>query len=190
MSYGRGPPEIEGMTSLKVDNLTFRTTPEELRKAFDKYGEVGDVYIPRDRFTKQSRGFAFIRFYDRRDAEDAMDYMDGKDLDGRELKVQLARYGRPERRPPRPRWGGDRGGGGRYGGGGGYSGGGGRRRRYSRSYSRSRSRSRSRSPRRRRSRSFSRSRSRSRGRQLSRSPQKSRSPSPARRASQSRSRSP
>lgn len=117
----RGPPEIEGMTSLKVDNLTFRTTPEDLRKAFEKYGDVGDVYIPRDRFTRESRGFAFVRFYDRRDGEDAKSSMDGAILDGRELRVQMARYGRPEpRRGPRSRYGGGGGGyGRRYGGGGG-----------------------------------------------------------------------
>lgn len=105
MSYGRGPPEIDGMTSLKVDNLTYRTTPEDLRRAFDKYGDVGDVYIPRDRFTRESRGFAFVRFYDKRDAEDALDSMDGAIMDGRELRVQMARYGRPtepyRRGPPR-----------------------------------------------------------------------------------------
>ena len=95
MSYGRGPPEISGMISLKVDNLTYRTTPEDLRRVFEKYGDVGDVYIPRDRFTRESRGFAFVRFYDKRDAEDAMDAMDGAIMDGRELRVQLARYGRP-----------------------------------------------------------------------------------------------
>lgn len=95
MSHSRGLPNIDGMTSLKVDNLTFRTTPDDLRRAFEKYGEVGDVYIPRDRFSKESRGFAFIRFFDKRDAEDAMDGMDGYVLDGRELRVQMARYGRP-----------------------------------------------------------------------------------------------
>uniref|UniRef100_A0A8C8HVD1 Serine/arginine-rich splicing factor 2 n=1 Tax=Oncorhynchus tshawytscha TaxID=74940 RepID=A0A8C8HVD1_ONCTS len=95
MSYGRPPPDVEGMSSLKVDNLTYRTSPETLRRVFEKYGRVGDVYIPRDRYTKESRGFAFVRFHDKRDAEDAMDAMDGALLDGRELRVQMARYGRP-----------------------------------------------------------------------------------------------
>lgn len=36
-----------------------------------------------------------FRFYDKRDAEDALDAMDGRMLDGRELRVQMARYGRP-----------------------------------------------------------------------------------------------
>ena len=100
MSYGRGPPDIRGMVSLKVDNLTYRTTPEDLKRAFEKYGEVGDVYIPRDRFSRESRGFAFIRFFHNRDAEDAMESMDGAIVDGREMRVQLAKYGRPSE-PPR-----------------------------------------------------------------------------------------
>ncbi|KAL8591355.1 hypothetical protein ACOMHN_052620 [Nucella lapillus] len=169
MSYGRGPPNIEGMVSLKVDNLTYRTTPEDLRRAFEKYGDVGDVYLPRDRFNRESRGFAFVRFFDRRDAEDAMDSMDGAYLDGREVRCQMARYGRPaesfRRGPPRR--------GGRY-----------RSRSRSRDrhtrrnrYSRSRSRSRSDS----RSKSKSRSRSHSRDRrERSHSGSKSRSRSPAR----------
>ncbi|TKS89825.1 Serine/arginine-rich splicing factor 2 [Collichthys lucidus] len=112
MSYGRPPPDVEGMTSLKVDNLTYRTSPETLRRVFEKYGRVGDVYIPRDRYTKESRGFAFVRFLDKRDAEDAMDAMDGALLDGRELRVQMARYGRPpdsmysRRGAPQRRYGG------------------------------------------------------------------------------------
>lgn len=61
MSYGRPPPRIDGMVSLKVDNLTYRTTPEDLRRVFERCGEVGDIYIPRDRYTRESRGFAFVR---------------------------------------------------------------------------------------------------------------------------------
>ncbi len=44
--------------------------------------------------------FVLFRFYDRRDGEDAMHAMDGRMMDGRELRVQLARYGRPDD-PPR-----------------------------------------------------------------------------------------
>lgn len=91
----------------------------------------------------------FIRFYDKRDAEDALEAMDGRMLDGRELRVQMARYGRPT--SPQTRRGGGRDGnrrdgnrrGGRY-----RAGSRDRDRRRSRSYSRGRrsaSRSRSRS---------------------------------------------
>lgn len=61
MSYGRPPPRIDGMVSLKVGNLTYRTTPEDLRRVFEKFGSVGDIYIPKDRFSRESRGFAFVR---------------------------------------------------------------------------------------------------------------------------------
>ena len=60
--YMRGPPpDTTDMVSLKVDNLTYRTTAEALRKVFEKYGDIGDIYIPRDYYTKDSRGFAFVR---------------------------------------------------------------------------------------------------------------------------------
>ncbi|XP_030751576.1 serine/arginine-rich splicing factor 2 isoform X1 [Sitophilus oryzae] len=165
MSYGRPPPRIDGMVSLKVDNLTYRTTPDDLRRVFERCGEVGDIYIPRDRFTRESRGFAFVRFFDKRDAEDALEAMDGRMLDGRELRVQMARYGRPTS-PHR-----------RYRGG----------RRRSRSRGRRGSRSRSRG---RRSASRSRSRSGSKSsRGGSRSPSRDNARSRSRSKSRSRSRS-
>ncbi|XP_021931960.1 serine/arginine-rich splicing factor 2 isoform X2 [Zootermopsis nevadensis] len=176
MSYGRPPPRIDGMISLKVGNLTYRTTPEDLRRVFEKFGSVGDIYIPKDRFSRESRGFAFVRFYDKRDAEDALDAMDGRLLDGRELRVQMARYGRPSspyRRHSRRRRSRSRS----------------RRRSRTRSRSRSRSRhSRSRS----RRRSYTRSRSRSRSRsdsKSSRGKSHSRSKSPRESKSKSRSKS-
>ena len=94
--FSFGPPrELEAMVSLKVDNLTFRTTPDDLLPIFERYGRVGDIYIPRDRYSKESRGFAFVRYFDRLDAEDAMDRLDGFKVDGREIRVQVARYARP-----------------------------------------------------------------------------------------------
>lgn len=56
------PPNIDVMYSLKVDNLTYRTRVEDLRRYFDKFGPIGDIYIPRDQFSRSSRGYAFIRF--------------------------------------------------------------------------------------------------------------------------------
>ena len=93
------PPNIAGMTSLKVDNLTFRTTIDDIRPLFDRYGEVGDIYIPRDRFTRESRGFAFVRYYSHRAADEALNKLDGYRFDGREIRVQLARYSRPSHPP-------------------------------------------------------------------------------------------
>mmetsp|Transcript_46970 Transcript_46970/g.89676 ORF Transcript_46970/g.89676 Transcript_46970/m.89676 type:complete len:181 (-) Transcript_46970:270-812(-) len=115
-----GPPDISGMTSLKVDNLTYRTTSEDVRDMFAPYGKLGDVYIPRDNYTKESRGFAFVRFYEERDAEDAIRALDGRDVQGRQLRVSLACR-------PRPEFSNRGGGGDRHGGGGGYDRGGDRR---------------------------------------------------------------
>ncbi|VDL57010.1 unnamed protein product [Hymenolepis diminuta] len=109
MSNGRSPPRIEGMISLKVDNLAYRTTVDDLRKIFSRYGDVGDVYIPRNPYSMDSRGFAFVRYYNERDAEDAIRGMDGRKIDGREIRVQRAMYGRPNtnrrsgRRSPSPK---------------------------------------------------------------------------------------
>ncbi|XDB67010.1 hypothetical protein ABFV05_020626 [Capra hircus] len=94
MSYNRPPPNVGDLISLKVDNLTNRISHRTLRRIFEKYGPIGDVYMPRDRFTLESRGFAFVRFQDKRHAEEAMDALDGVMLDGRELRVQMARHGR------------------------------------------------------------------------------------------------
>ena len=46
---GRPPPDVSGMVSLKIDNLSYRTDNETLRRKFGKYGDIGDVYIPKDR---------------------------------------------------------------------------------------------------------------------------------------------
>jgi RNA recognition motif-containing protein len=56
------PPNIDVMYSLKVDNLTYRTRVEDLRRCFEKFGPIGDIYIPRDQFSRSSRGYAFIRY--------------------------------------------------------------------------------------------------------------------------------
>lgn len=170
------PPDTSRMVSLKVDGLSHRTSIDDLESLFEKYGKVGDVYVPKDYRTKENRGFGFVRYFNKRDAEDAIDSLDGRKFDGRELSVQYARYDRPERD---------------YGRGGG---GGGRRRSRSRSGGRRRSRSRSR---RSRSRSKSRgrknrsrSRSKSRGkRQRTRSKSKSRGRSKSRSNSRGKSKS-
>ncbi|KAM3876333.1 LOW QUALITY PROTEIN: serine/arginine-rich splicing factor 2-like [Diretmus argenteus] len=167
MNYGRPPPDMEGMTSLKVDNLTYGMSPETLRRVFKKYGRIGDMYMPWDRYTKKSRGFAFVGFHDKRDAEDAMAAMHGAKLHGRYLHVQMVGCSPPDSHYGRRGGGPHR----RYGGYGRRSrsrSGSHRRRRRSGSRRRSRCRSRSR---------YSRSRSRyysSRSRYYSRSKFKSR----------------
>jgi len=57
------------MTSLRVGNLPYSVVIEDLEPLFEKFGDVGDIYLPTERGTGRSRGFAFVRFYDKHDAE-------------------------------------------------------------------------------------------------------------------------
>ena len=116
-----------------VGNLAWATTEGILQEAFAAYGTVTECSLMLDRATGRSRGFAFITMATEEEATRAIEGLNGKDIDGRKLQVNIARP--KEDRPPRsfdgpPRGGGGRrpyggGGGGRGGGGGGYGGGGG-----------------------------------------------------------------
>ncbi|XP_066349776.1 serine/arginine-rich splicing factor SC35-like isoform X1 [Miscanthus floridulus] len=73
-----GQPENRDTFSLLVLNVSFRTTADDLFPLFDRYGEVVDIYIPRDRRTGDSRGFAFVRYNYEDEAQDAIDGLDGE----------------------------------------------------------------------------------------------------------------
>lgn len=60
---------------------------------FSKYGELADVYIPRDRFSGQSKNFAFVRYRNEEEADEALK-CDGMDFQGSAIGVQFAKYGR------------------------------------------------------------------------------------------------
>ncbi|XP_074331122.1 serine/arginine-rich splicing factor SC35-like isoform X3 [Apium graveolens] len=92
--FGRaGPPDISDTFSLLILNITFRTSADDLFPLFDKYGKVVDIFIPRDRRTGESRGFAFVRYKYADEAQEAVDKLDGRVVDGREIAVQFAKYG-------------------------------------------------------------------------------------------------
>ncbi|CAB4374252.1 RNA-binding domain-containing protein [Rhizophagus irregularis] len=79
--------------SLFVSGLSRRTTIEDLEPIFREFGRLKDVYIPRDYYTREPRGFAYIEYYDERDCEEA--YRHGTViLHGRELTVEFARGSR------------------------------------------------------------------------------------------------
>ncbi|MGH9467223.1 MAG: RNA recognition motif domain-containing protein [Terriglobales bacterium] len=107
------------MKNIFVGNLSFQTTEADLRNSFEPFGAVSRVSIMTDRDTGRSRGFGFVEMEDDQQGDDAIAALNGKEVDGRALNVNVARP-RPERSSSGPRGG--RGGG--YGGGGG---GGGRR---------------------------------------------------------------
>lgn len=99
-----------------VGNLAREVTEEDLRKAFESFGQITSATIIKDKFTGESRGFGFVEMPAKAAAQSAIAGLNGKDLKGQALNVNEAR--------PRS----DRGGGGRPGGGSGPRPGGGRRR--------------------------------------------------------------
>jgi hypothetical protein len=101
------PRESTTGTRLYVGNLSFRTSEADLRAAFEEGGRrVADVKIMTDRDTGQPRGFAFVEMGSSADSDAAIAAMDGYNLDGRVLRVNVAE--------DRPRGGGFRGGGGGF----------------------------------------------------------------------------
>jgi len=100
MSKGGGLPSIDGMTSLKVDGFQPETRKDEVWDLFRKCGRIGDVYLPRDAGNGRGRGFAFVRFYEKKDAEMAIQDMDGKDFQGQRIRVNFAQVGRNTDAPP------------------------------------------------------------------------------------------
>jgi RNA recognition motif-containing protein len=103
---------------LYVGNLSFNTSAQDLTELFGSIGTVQSANVIEDRETGRSRGFGFVEMSSQEEGQNAISQLDGKEVDGRSLKVN-------EAKPQGDRNGG--GGGGRGGnrGGGGYGGGGG-----------------------------------------------------------------
>jgi RNA recognition motif-containing protein len=80
-----------------VGNLSFNTTDDSLREAFGEFGAVDSARVILDRETQRSRGFGFVEMSDDNEARAALEGMDGKDLDGRDLRVNEARPREPRR---------------------------------------------------------------------------------------------
>jgi len=131
---------------LFVGGLAWATSDESLKKAFEKFGQIVSANVIMDRDTGRSRGFGFVVYSEDGHAQAALDAMQGADLDGRRIRVDMATDGpggaggprrdgrpggdRPYREAPsypavERRGGGGAGGGGSYGGGSGHGGGGG-----------------------------------------------------------------
>jgi cold-inducible RNA-binding protein len=112
-------------SKLFVGNLSFNTSENDLQDAFAAFGTVVEANLMMDKMSGRPRGFGFVTMGSPEEAQKAIDGLNGKEVDGRALTVNIARP-----REERPGGGGGGGGGGRrpYGGGGG--GGGGGRNRY------------------------------------------------------------
>ncbi len=88
------------MFRIYVGNLSFETTDESLSDLFSEHGSVNSATVISDRITDRSRGFGFVEMNDADEAKAAMDALDGKEVDGRSLKVSEARE-RTDRGAPR-----------------------------------------------------------------------------------------
>ena len=100
---------------LYIGGLSYSTTSEGLREFFAQCGNVLSATVITDRFSGQSRGFGFVEMDTNEEAQNAISQLNGRELDGRRITVEISN-------PQAPRTGG---GGGRPGGGGGRPGGGG-----------------------------------------------------------------
>ncbi len=92
--------------NIYVGNLSFEVTEEDLRQAFEAFGQVTSANIIKDKYSGQSRGFGFVEMSTKAEAQSAITSLNGKELKGRTLNVNEAR----------PRSEGRRGGGRRGGG--------------------------------------------------------------------------
>lgn len=77
--------------NIYVGNLSRDVTEEDLRKAFEAFGEVTSVTIIKDKFSGESRGFGFVDMPDKTKSQTAIADLNDKDLNGRAIRVNEAR---------------------------------------------------------------------------------------------------
>lgn len=94
--------EVSMTKSIYVGNLPYSATEDELRTAFSQHGNVHSVKLITDRETGKPRGFAFVEM-DAQDADGAVEAMNGHQMGGRPLRVNLAQERAPRGGPGRPR---------------------------------------------------------------------------------------
>lgn len=88
--------------NIYVGNLSYQASEEELRSAFEQFGEVSSASIINDRDTGQSKGFGFVEMPTQSEGEEAIKQLNGSELGGRNIKVNEARP-RPDRQGGRPK---------------------------------------------------------------------------------------
>ena len=84
--------------NIYVGNLPREATEDDLRQAFEAFGDVTSAKIITDKFTGDPRGFGFVEMSNSSEAQAAISGLDGKDLKGRTLRVNEARPRRDDRR--------------------------------------------------------------------------------------------
>lgn len=84
--------------NIYIGNLNYNIDEDELRKIFGEYGEIVSVKIITDRETGRTKGFAFVEMQDEEDAKRAISELNGKEVMGRNIKVNFANKGKTEKR--------------------------------------------------------------------------------------------
>lgn len=93
-------------TKLYVGNLPFEASEDELKELFSQAGEVVSVTIIKDNYSGRSKGFGFIEMSSQEEVQNAINLLNGKDYQGRDLRVDLARP--PQKRDDSQKRGGKR----------------------------------------------------------------------------------
>ncbi|MCH7761773.1 RNA-binding protein [candidate division TA06 bacterium] len=94
--------------NIYVGNLSREITEEELRQAFEAFGQVASASIIKDKFSGEPRGFGFVEMPTKTEAQSAITDLNGKELKGRTLNVNEARPRSDDRRSGGRRGGGQR----------------------------------------------------------------------------------
>ena len=87
--------------NMYVSNLGFHTSDEDLRKLFEKFGQVSSAKVITDRETGRSRGFGFVEMNSEGEAQKAIDGINNKEVEGRQISVTVARE---KTKRPDSRW--------------------------------------------------------------------------------------
>lgn len=77
--------------NIYVGNLSYKVEESELKGHFEEYGEVTSVKIITDKYSGRSKGFAFIEMANEEEAKTAINELNGKEIDGRQIVVNIAR---------------------------------------------------------------------------------------------------
>ncbi|OAP63547.1 hypothetical protein AYL99_02774 [Fonsecaea erecta] len=83
------------MAKLFIGGLAWHTTDETLHEGFQKFGKVEEAVVVKDRDTNRSRGFGFVRFATKAEADEALQRMNNTEFDGRLIRVDHAQDNRP-----------------------------------------------------------------------------------------------
>ncbi|NVM25617.1 MAG: RNA-binding protein [Desulfobacterales bacterium] len=78
--------------NIYVGNLSYEVTEEDLRQAFEGFGQVVSATIVKDGWSAKSRGFGFVEMPDKAEAQSAINDLNGKELKGRAIRVSEARF--------------------------------------------------------------------------------------------------